>query len=99
GPRRTRARPRADALTCARPSAVNLAPTRRRRTLIGAVRKPQLVVAEGEDVAFIDALVVNAHALVVDAVRRAEILDVERAVAANHGGVLARDVAILDRQV
>src|ERR1044071_344299 len=52
-----------------------------------------------KDVALVDALVVDAHALVVDAVRRAEILDVERAVATDDGGVLARDVAVLDRQV
>src|SRR5690349_11240958 len=67
--------------------------------LVRAIGKSQLVVAEVKDVAFIDALVVDAHALVVDAVRRAEVLDVERAVATDHGGMLARDVAVFDRQV
>src|SRR4051794_19784303 len=64
---------------------------------VSAVREPQLVVAQMEHVALVDALVVDAHALVVDAVRRPEVLDIERAVAANHRRVLARDVAVLDR--
>src|SRR5437870_9881592 len=63
------------------------------------VREPQLVVAEVEHVAFVDALVVDAHALVVDAVRRAEVFDVVGAVAADDGGVLAGNVAVLDREV
>src|SRR6266480_4236761 len=66
---------------------------------IGPVGKPQLVVAQMKHVALVDALVVDAHALVVDAVRRPEVLDIERAVATDHRGVLARDVAVLDRQV
>src|SRR5687767_14026652 len=39
------------------------------------VGEPQLVVTEVEHVAFVDALVVDAHALVVDAVGRTEIFD------------------------
>src|SRR5512139_181107 len=70
-----------------------------RIALVRAVGESELVVTEMKDVAFIDALVVDAHALVVDAVRRAEVLDVERPVATDHGGVLARDVAVLDRKV
>src|SRR5262249_43369199 len=64
-----------------------------------AVGEPQLVIADMEDVALVDALVVDAHALVVDAVRRPEVLDVEHPVAADDRGVLARDVAVLDGQI
>ena len=63
------------------------------------VREAELVVTEVEEVAFVDALVVDAHALEVDAVRRAEVLDEVGPVAADDGGVLARDVAVLDGQI
>src|SRR5690606_33193320 len=72
---------------------------RPRRDSVGAVGEPELVVTEVEHVPLVDALVVDAHALVVDAVRRPEVLDVERPVATDDGRVLARDVAVLDRQV
>src|SRR5207237_6950382 len=42
---------------------------------------------------------VDPHPLVVDPVGRPEVLDVVRAVATDHRGVLARDVAVLDREV
>src|SRR5258706_6389860 len=67
--------------------------------LVRAISKPQLVVAQMKNVALVDALVVDAHALVVDAIRRPEVLDVEGPVAPNHRRVLARDVAVFDREV
>src|SRR6188474_2548244 len=63
------------------------------------VSEPQLVVTEVEHVAFVDALVVDAHALVVDAVGRTEILDEVGPVPPDHRRVLARNVAVFDRQV
>src|SRR5205085_10922050 len=59
----------------------------------------ELVVAEMEDVALVDALVVDARALEVDPVGRPEVLDEVGTVAADDRAVLARDVAVLDRQV
>src|SRR6476660_9149838 len=81
------------------PTSSKLVSAIRHARLVSAIREPKLVVAEVKDVAFIDALVVDAHALVVDAIRRPEVLDVEGAVAADHRGVLARDVAVLDRKI
>src|SRR6185436_6725689 len=63
------------------------------------VRESQLVVTEVKHVAFVDALVVDAHALVVDAVGRTEVLDEVRPVSPDHRRVLARDVAVLDGQI
>jgi len=38
--------------------------------LLAAVSEPQLVITQVKDIAFVDALVVDAHAFVVDAIRR-----------------------------
>src|SRR5262245_23235250 len=62
-----------------------------------AVGEAQFVVANVKHVAFIDALVINTHAFVIDAVGRSEILNVEHTVATDHRRVLARDVAVFDR--
>lgn len=64
-----------------------------------AVREAKLVVAKVKDVTFIDALVVDSHALVVDAVRRAEILNIKGPISTNHRGMLARNIPVLDGQV
>ena len=53
------------------------------------VGEAELVVAEVKDVTLVDALVVDAHALVVDSVGRPEVLDVVGAVATDDGGVFA----------
>src|SRR5204863_3351967 len=63
------------------------------------VRETQLVVTEVEHVAFVDALVVDAHALVVDAIGRPEILDEIGPVSPDDRRVLARDVAVLDGKI
>lgn len=39
------------------------------RSAVGAVREPQVMIADLEHVALVDPLVVDPHALVVDAVR------------------------------
>lgn len=64
-----------------------------------AVGETQLVIADVEGISLIDTLVVDSHALVVDAVGGAEILDVEGSVTANHCSMLARDIAIFDRKI
>ena len=64
-----------------------------------AIREAQLVVADVEDVAFVDPLVVDAHAAIVDAVGRTEIFDVESPVATNHSSVFSRNISVFDRKV
>ena len=61
------------------------------------IGEAQLEVADEEGVAFINALVVDAHAFVLDAVGRPEILNIVDPIATEHYGMLAGDVAVLDR--
>ena len=63
------------------------------------VAKPKLVIAQVEDVAFVDLLRFDAVAAVFDAVGRAQIFDVVVPVMEDHGAVFARDVTIADREV
>src|SRR5450759_34730 len=58
--------------------------------------KPEMIVADRIDVTLFDLSRLDALAVEVDAVGRPQILDVVRAGAPDHGGVLARDVAVAD---
>src|SRR4030095_6147306 len=85
--------PRSDAIDASRDATVSWRPFAA-PSISALVGEPQLVVTEVEHVAFVDALVVDAHALVVDAVGRTEVLDEVGPVPADHRRVLARDVAV-----
>ena len=63
------------------------------------IGEAQLEVADEEGVSFINALVVDAHTFVFDAVCRPEIFNIVDPVATEYYGVLAGDVAIFDGQV
>ena len=61
-----------------------------------SVGETELVVTQHKHITFIDAFIVDTQAFVLDSIRGAEVLNIERPIPTNHGGVFPRDVPILN---
>ena len=63
------------------------------------VSKMQFVSAEGEDIAFVYPFGIDLLSVELDAIRAAQVFDVERTVVVDDSGVLSGNVGILDGQI
>ena len=66
---------------------------------LGLIGEVQVVAADGEHITFVDAFGVDLFSVVFDAVRAAEVLDVEHPVMQDDRRVFPRDVGIFDSQI